>query len=299
MKTDELFHEYFQIAPQALFELLQFTPGCAYRFSSPVVKASEKRMDGLFEPSEAGYPRFFVEVQGYSDPSIYWRMVGQVALYHEQRPHLNGNDWKAVIIFLDTAFDPGPDTLGTLYDANVDWLIRGELSNWLARVPTPSPILNVLRPLTARNEEEVRKEGSNWLKAMRQLPDLDEATLVRLLTLLIQFVSEKFTYLTRKEIEAMLKLTPFEETVAGKEWMAEGRQQGLQQGLQQGHLKSKRESILEVLEARFGKRSKTVVNRLKKIEELDTLSALLKQASIVNSIIEFEQTLMKPIKTQG
>ncbi len=299
MKTDELFHEYFQIAPQALFELIQFTPACVYQFSSPVVKASEKRMDGLLEPAEAGHPRFFIEVQGYTDPSIYWRMVGQIALYHEQRPHLNGNDWKAVIIFLDTAYDPGPETLGALYQTNGSWLIRGELSDWLTHIPSPSPILNVLRPLAARTEHEIRQHGFEWLTGIRQLPGLNEATHIQLLTLLIQFISERFTSLKRKEIEDMLQLTPFEETVAGKEWMAEGIQKGLQQGLQQGYLKSKRDSILEVLEARFGKPSKTIVSRLKKTEKMDTLTHLLKQASLVHSIIEFEQTLTKPIKTQG
>jgi hypothetical protein len=44
MKTDRLFHEYFQLAPQALFELFQLTPACEYRFSSPVLKESELRL---------------------------------------------------------------------------------------------------------------------------------------------------------------------------------------------------------------------------------------------------------------
>lgn len=77
MKTDDLFHEYLQLAPYALFELLQITPGCAYRFSSPVVKASERRMDGLLEPVKRGHPRYFVEVQGYRDEAIYWRVLHQ------------------------------------------------------------------------------------------------------------------------------------------------------------------------------------------------------------------------------
>ena len=58
MKTDTLFHELFQLAPQALFELLQIKPGCAYRFESPVVKASERRLDGLLEPADPGHSRY-------------------------------------------------------------------------------------------------------------------------------------------------------------------------------------------------------------------------------------------------
>jgi predicted transposase YdaD len=41
MKTDALFYELFQTAPQTFFELLQITPACEYRFESITVKASE------------------------------------------------------------------------------------------------------------------------------------------------------------------------------------------------------------------------------------------------------------------
>ncbi|MFZ4664352.1 MAG: DUF2887 domain-containing protein [Caldilineaceae bacterium] len=32
MKTDALFYELFQLAPETFFELLQVTPPCTYRF---------------------------------------------------------------------------------------------------------------------------------------------------------------------------------------------------------------------------------------------------------------------------
>lgn len=116
MKTDTLFHEFFQVAPHALFELLQIAPGCSYHFESPVVKASERRMDGLLEPAETGHPRYFVEVQAYLDKAIYWRILHQISLYHTQRPELHGQSWLAVILFMDEAYDPGPQQLGTLGD---------------------------------------------------------------------------------------------------------------------------------------------------------------------------------------
>jgi len=56
MKTDTLFYELFQAAPQTFFELLQLTPPCPYRFESITVKTSEKRIDGVFEPTVAGQP---------------------------------------------------------------------------------------------------------------------------------------------------------------------------------------------------------------------------------------------------
>lgn len=86
MKTDTLFYEMFQAAPQTFFELLQITPPCPYRFESVTVKTSEKRIDGVLEPSEAGQPIYFLEVQAFPDNTIYWRVMREVSTYFEQRP---------------------------------------------------------------------------------------------------------------------------------------------------------------------------------------------------------------------
>ncbi len=67
MKTDTLFYELFQTAPQTFFELLQITPLCPYRFESITVKTAEKRIDGVLEPTVEGNPIYFVEVQGFPD----------------------------------------------------------------------------------------------------------------------------------------------------------------------------------------------------------------------------------------
>ena len=99
MKTDKLFYEYFQLAPYAIFELLQMTPPCAYRFESPVVKASERRLDGLLEPIDPACPHYFIELQGYDDASIYWRVIHEVGAYHEQRAYLNGQPWQEFVLF--------------------------------------------------------------------------------------------------------------------------------------------------------------------------------------------------------
>lgn len=223
MKTDALFHEFFQLVPQALFELLQIQPGCEYSFHSPVVKASERRLDGLLEPTEEGHPRFFMELQGYDDKTVYWRSVQEVGQYHAQRPSLNGTDWRMILLFLDKAYDPGPQTLGPLYSENIPWLIRGNIPELLEQVNNPSPILNVLRPLIAKSESEVQQEAPTWAAEIRQMPVLEQATKERLLTLLTQFVVQKFSEASAKEIEKMLQLKPLEETRAVREWMQQGQ----------------------------------------------------------------------------
>ena len=88
MKTDPLFYELFQAAPQTFFELVQIKQPCPYRFESITVKMSEKRIDGVLEPLDVGQPFYFLEVQAFPDDVIYWRITREVATFFEQRPHL-------------------------------------------------------------------------------------------------------------------------------------------------------------------------------------------------------------------
>ena len=52
--------------------------------------------------------------------------------------------------------------------------------------------------------------------------------------MLIYAIVEKFSKLTREVIEKMLKLTPLDENVAGKELIQIGKSQGLQEGREKG-----------------------------------------------------------------
>jgi hypothetical protein len=198
MKTDTLFHEFFQAAPHALFDLLQIKPECAYVFSSPVLKASERRLDGLFEPAEPGHPRFFLEIQGYNDPDVYWRLLHGTTLFHLHNPKFQGQPWQAVLLFLDEAYDPGIQRLGTLGDGHLPWLMRGVIPDLLKQVGTVSSVLNVLRPLITDDEMEVRQRAEQWVKDIRQLPDIDQAKKGLLMALLARFIVQKFTHIKRE-----------------------------------------------------------------------------------------------------
>ncbi|HMN28674.1 MAG TPA: DUF2887 domain-containing protein, partial [Caldilineaceae bacterium] len=131
MRTDRLFHEYFHLAPEAFFALFQIHPACRYRCTSPVLKESERRIDSFFEPETPGEPYYFLEVQGYRDPSIYWRCLHEAVLYHARQPELNGRHWQAYILFLDAADDPGVATLGPLANHASAWLHTGVVGELL------------------------------------------------------------------------------------------------------------------------------------------------------------------------
>jgi len=144
-------------------------------------------------------------------------------MFFHQRPKLQGNDWRLVVLFLDDAFDPGMETLGPLRQETMPWLIRGVIPDLLQHVTTPSPVLNVLRPLIAQNERDVYQQGTKWTQEIQQMPQLALSEQERLLNLLVQFLLQKFSHLDSKEITRMLQLKPIEESVAVQEWMQEAQ----------------------------------------------------------------------------
>lgn len=223
MKTDTLFYELFQVAPQTFFELLQVTPDCSYRFESITVKASEKRIDGVFEPAVVGQPIYFLEIQGFPDDVIYFRTMREVATYFEQRPKLKDIIWQASVLWLNKPDDPGFGTLRLLARKPKPSLLSLDLFQLLGKLPETSLALNVLRPLLAMNEYEVRENVVQWVKNIRQTPNLDAKTEEKLIAVMSQLIEQKFRRLTYKELSKMLRLTPLAETISGQELLKDDR----------------------------------------------------------------------------
>lgn len=292
MQTDQLFQEYFQVAPGAFFELLQIDPPCAYRFTSPVFKTSERRMDGFLAPMEADQPYYFVEFQGYRDRHIYWRALYPVVRHHETAADLKQQQWKCVILFLDDSHDPGLETLGPLAHDAKRWLITGVIPKLLAAVPNASPLLTVLRPLIATDIEEVEREGPQWVASIQQMPQLDSGQHGVLVNLLVKFIMQKFVELPYKELERMLKLTPLEQTRAGRELMELGEVKGRAEGRKEGLYNA----IRIVLLTRFPYTSQEAITRLVAIlgyvQDVETLELLLQLATQTDSFEDFEQKVL-------
>lgn len=223
MKTDTLFYELFQAAPQTFFELLQLTPPCPYRFESITVKVSEKRIDGVFEPELVGQPIYFLEVQGFPDDVIYFRAIREVVTYFEQRAKLKDNEWQAAVLWLNSDDDPGFGTLRLLAHKPEPRLIAMDLVELLRKLPETSLALNVLRPLLAKTELEVREHVVQWVENVRQAPDLDANTEEKLIAVMSQLIEQKFRRLNYKELSKMIRLTPLAETTSGQELIKDER----------------------------------------------------------------------------
>ena len=183
-------------------------------------------MDGLLEPDVPGHPRYFLELQGYPDDSIYWRLVEEIGRFHAAKPELNRTRWHAFLLFLDATYDPGPDTLGDLNHGLMPWLTTGVLSDLLSKVAEPSAALNILQPLIVTSATVIETKATDWISEIQQSPDLDQRVQNRPVELLVQFVVQRFSQLTRQEIDNMLQLTPLEQTRAGQELIEQGIEQG-------------------------------------------------------------------------
>jgi predicted transposase YdaD len=232
MKTDTLFYELFQAAPHTFFELIQKTPLCPYKFESITIKASEKRIDGVLEPAQAGQPIYFLEVQGFPDDVIYWREMREVATYFEQRPQLKGRAWQAFVLWLNKADDPGLGTLRLVGRKPRPRLVSLDLIDILGKLPPASVALNVLRPLLAKDVHEVREHVVEWVENIRRAPDLDQASEERLISVLSQLIEQKFRTFSYKELSRMLRLTPLRETISGQELLKEDRVEMLTRQIQ-------------------------------------------------------------------
>jgi predicted transposase YdaD len=98
METDSFFWKLLKQLPQTLFELLDLPPQRArrYRFDSVEVKKSF-RIDGLYVPSQAGLPLYFVEVQFRKSAAFYANLFAKVFSYLEENDP--AQEWQAVAVF--------------------------------------------------------------------------------------------------------------------------------------------------------------------------------------------------------
>ncbi|MEY3223123.1 MAG: hypothetical protein RLZZ203_1979 [Cyanobacteriota bacterium] len=71
----------------------------------------------------------------------------------------------------------------------------------------------------------------------------------------------------------------------------EGIEEGLQEGRQLGVIQSSQDSVIEVLETRFGEVPITIIDAVNNINDSSVLKTLLKRAISIPSLAGFEQLL--------
>ncbi len=188
----------------------------------------ERRIDGFFRRTDGKGPNLFLEVQGYGDKKVVWRLFQELTTYYLQSE--DEKPFIAIVLYVDEKHDPR-DMPFSCFPPNQ--LIQVHLADSLKKAGHLHKALMVLEPLVLESREELAEKIPQW-KATLETLDSPESEKRHLRELLTYAIVEKFSKLTKEEIEKMLKLTPLDETVAGKELIQIGKSQGLEEGREEG-----------------------------------------------------------------
>ncbi|PNW40593.1 UNVERIFIED_CONTAM: hypothetical protein BEN50_14725 [Euhalothece sp. KZN 001] len=74
-------------------------------------------------------------------------------------------------------------------------------------------------------------------------------------------------------------------------WERRGREKGRQEGKEEGIQEGIQQGIQEILDTRFGEVEESLMNSVREINEISRLKTLLRQATTVNSLQEFQSLL--------
>ena len=144
MKTDHLFYEVFQLQPQSLLQLAALDLSGDYAFQIITLKQVERRLDGFFRDQQGKAPHLFVEVQGYNDPQITWRLLNEISTYYLQNE--DNHPFVAVVLFLNRKDQPSclpfslPEDCFKLLD----------LSECLSNLADFPSLLTIFKPLVQK-----------------------------------------------------------------------------------------------------------------------------------------------------
>jgi hypothetical protein len=101
-------------------------------------------------------------------------------------------------------------------------------------------------------------------------------------------LEQQFRYdVEQLETEVKMRYVTSIERLAMQEGWEKGQEEGREEGVQAGV----RQSIVGVLQARFGVVPTTAAGRLEQVEDLERLQALLREAATAESLAAFEGAL--------
>ncbi|MDM8524913.1 DUF2887 domain-containing protein [Desulfococcaceae bacterium HSG8] len=237
METDTLFYKLFKRHPGSFFRLAGLDIKGKYEFESITTKTTEKRFDGFLKDAYGTGPNVFSEFQGWDDSKIYWRFFREVFTYYEQTD--TDRPFVAVLLFTNKKYDPGECPVSCKPPHR---FIRLYLPDCLKKLGKKAGELTVLKPLMLPRKEHLPRAVTDWKAEIRSL-ELPENKIKELEDLLIYAILQRFSKLTREEVEKMIEMTPIEKTVVGQELiqigMERGEEKGERKGIEKGMRKGK------------------------------------------------------------
>jgi predicted transposase/invertase (TIGR01784 family) len=235
MKTDSIFYRLFKDFPSLLFELLGQDPSLAagYEFSSREVKELTFRLDGIFLSSDTEQPIYFVEVQFQKDPSLYFRVVAEMAMYLRQYEPIQ--PCQVVVLYPRKSLDLGiPASLG-MFATSIQRVYLNQLPE------SESPLVEIVKLIV-----------DSPRRARKRVPGLVSRGLERgILELLETVLVYKFAELSREEIEAMFGLSELKQTRVYQEAREEGKLEGKVEGKLEGKHEEATSMVIRQLRRKF------------------------------------------------
>ena len=217
METDSLYYQLLKYLPDTLFKLLDLpVPSRAkYRFDALEIKKSY-RLDGLFVPTRAGLPLYFVEVQYQKKKQFYANLFAKVFSYLEANDP--GQEWMAVALFGSRSTEPKKLTpyKDLLASPRVRRIYLDE-----ATVTGEAPPGLLILQLIACPEAEAYELVSGLRLRVRQEPDCERAA--HIIELMEQVLIRRYPDKDREELRRMFKLHDIRETRVWKEALEEGQ----------------------------------------------------------------------------
>jgi len=126
--SDKLFYWVFQQHPDRILELLPdlAAGGGGYRFSAPVLKERERRLDGLLQPPDAigeqpQQPAVTLEAQMQANPGFLRRLYAESAMLIEQESQIE--HWRVVVLCPNRRLNFGrPAAVAEFLRERVQWI---------------------------------------------------------------------------------------------------------------------------------------------------------------------------------
>ena len=274
--SDKLFYWLFQNQPDRILALLPDLPGdaCGYRFSAPVLKEREYRLDGLFlpPPERPELPAVILEAQMAADGGFLRRLFAECARLVQQEPSIH--QWRVVVLCPSRQLhfgDPAP--VAEFVEHRVRWI---ELLPAVAN-PTGPALVQALA-LLVQSEQEL-PASSAALRA--RVADTNRAAEID--DVIAAILVARFSGRSIQELCAMggITLDNFTQSVAYREIFGRGRQEGHQEGRQEGWQEGELDLALRLLQRRCGQLAPQQERRVRELP-LHLLEAL------AEALLDFE-----------
>jgi predicted transposase YdaD len=246
-----MFYEYLATGPEA-FRVLSggMTLKGDYIFQSPTIKGIERRIDGVYEPTQPDQPVYIIEFQAQKMAHIGYNTLSKIGLYGENHSE---RDVRGIIVFLSKALQPKWPILLTYPNPLLSVVYLTDSLTELLKNEPSNPFVAVFAPLAIRQKNKLSRCAHFHWQTIHTAP-IDPKIRTTLEQIYEFLIFERFKDKTDEEIWTMINvLTPIEETRAYQSIFAKGMLSGKAEGKAEGKVEAKTQTLKNLLTHRFGR----------------------------------------------